>query len=126
MLFHVWRRDADVAIRATFVLNQPAYAGGTVLIAGRNFGCGSSREHAVWALADHGFRSVIAPSFADIFFSNCYKNGFLPIVLPAAPLDTLFAAVASNPRLFLTVDLPEQSLRWPGGEARFDIDPLRK
>jgi 3-isopropylmalate/(R)-2-methylmalate dehydratase small subunit len=109
-----------------FVLNRPAHRGATILLARENFGCGSSREHAVWALADAGFRCVIAPSFADIFFSNCYKNGFLPVVLPAASIAALFAAVAADPALAVTVDLPSQRVRWAGGDAAFEIDPLRK
>jgi len=109
-----------------FVLNQPAHRGASILLARENFGCGSSREHAVWALADHGFRCVIAPSFADIFFSNCYKNGFLPVVLPAAAVDALFAAVAKDPALAVTVDLPEQRVRWRETAAQFPIDALRK
>ena len=109
-----------------FVLNRPAHRGASILLARENFGCGSSREHAVWALADAGFRCVIAPSFADIFFSNCYKNGFLPVVLPAADVDALFAAVAQDPALAVTVDLPEQRVRWGSAEAAFTVDPLRK
>ena len=109
-----------------FALNQAVHRGASVLLAGENFGCGSSREHAVWALADYGFRCVIAPSFADIFFSNCYKNGFLPVVLPPATVAALFRAVATDPKTVLTVDLPAQTVRWSGGEAAFEIDPLRK
>jgi 3-isopropylmalate/(R)-2-methylmalate dehydratase small subunit len=109
-----------------FVLNRPEHRGASLLLARENFGCGSSREHAVWALADHGFRCVVAPSFADIFFSNCCKNGFLPVVLPAAAVEALFQAVAADPQLRVTVDLPAQQVRWPGGVAAFDMDPLRK
>jgi 3-isopropylmalate/(R)-2-methylmalate dehydratase small subunit len=109
-----------------FVLNRPQHRGASFLLARENFGCGSSREHAVWALAGYGFRGVIAPGFADIFFSNCHKNGFLPVVLPADRIDALFAAVAADPRAMLEVDLPRQSVRWAGGDARFDIDPLHK
>ena len=134
-LFDDWRYltpgdlSVDPATRQPnpgFVLNRPAHRGATILLARENFGCGSSREHAVWALADHGFRCVIAPSFADIFFSNCYKNGFLPVVLPAATVDALFAAVAADPATAITVDLPAQTVRWPGGEAQFAIDAHRK
>jgi 3-isopropylmalate/(R)-2-methylmalate dehydratase small subunit len=114
------RRNPD------FVLNQPQHRGATVLLARENFGCGSSREHAVWALADAGFRCVIAPSFADIFFSNCYKNGFLPIALPEATVSALFAAVAADPALKISVDLPAQKVRWSKAEVSFEIDPLRK
>jgi 3-isopropylmalate/(R)-2-methylmalate dehydratase small subunit len=109
-----------------FVMNKPAHRGASLLLARENFGCGSSREHAVWALADAGFRCVIAPSFADIFFSNSFKNGFLPVVLPAASLDALFAAVAADPALAITVDLPAQEVRWSKAVARFDVDALRK
>ena len=134
-LFDDWRYltpgdlSVDPATRKPnpdFVLNQPRHRGASILLARENFGCGSSREHAVWALADAGFRCVIAPSFADIFSSNCNKNGFLPVVLPAATIDALFAAVASDPALTVTVDLPAQRLRWAGRDAQFDIDPLRK
>jgi len=109
-----------------FVLNQPRHRGASILLARENFGCGSSREHAVWALADYGFRCVIAPSFADIFFSNCCKNGFLPVVLPAATVGALFDAVATDPSLAVSVDLPAQCVRWARAEAQFEIDPLRK
>jgi 3-isopropylmalate/(R)-2-methylmalate dehydratase small subunit len=114
-LFDAWRyldegqpgQDASLRPRnPDFVLNQPRYQGASVLLARENFGCGSSREHAPWALEDFGFRSVIAPSFADIFFSNCFKNGLLPIVLPAPTVDALFRAVASTPGYRLTIDLP--------------------
>ena len=108
------------------MLNQPRYRGASILLARENFGCGSSREHAVWALADYGFRAVIAPSFADIFFNNSFKNGFLPIVLPKEEVDGLFReAAAADYRL--TVDLPAQTVLTPSGRAlRFDIDPFRK
>ena len=109
-----------------FVLNRPQHRGASLLLARENFGCGSSREHAVWALADAGFRCVLAPSFADIFFSNCYKNGFLPVVLPGAEIDALFDAVAREPALAVTVDLPAQRVHWAGGGAAFEIDALRK
>ncbi len=109
-----------------FVLNRPQHRAATILLARENFGCGSSREHAVWALADYGFRCVIAPSFADIFFSNCCKNGFLPVVLPQASIEALFAAVSADPSLRVAVDLPAQRVTWRGGTAGFEIDPLRK
>jgi 3-isopropylmalate/(R)-2-methylmalate dehydratase small subunit len=134
-LFDDWRYldpgdlDTDPATRrpnADFVLNRPQHAGSVILLARENFGCGSSREHAVWALSDYGFRCVIAPSFADIFFSNCVKNGLLPIVLEEEHVKTLFAAVATDPALAVTVDLPAQRVRWGGAEAEFDIDPHRK
>jgi len=134
-LFDDWRYltpgdlSVDPATRRPnpdFVLNRPEHHGATILLARENFGCGSSREHAVWALADYGFRCVIAPSFADIFFSNCCKNGFLPVVLPAQAIAALFAAVNANPALAATVDLGAQRVCWAGGEAAFEIDPLRK
>ena len=134
-LFDDWRYldagdlDIDPATRRPnpeFVLNQPRYKGASVLLARENFGCGSSREHAVWALSDYGFRTVIAPSFADIFFNNSFKTGFLPIVLKDEEIDALFVeAQAEGYRL--TVDLPEQTVRTPGGKSfHFDIDPFRK
>ncbi|WP_406624825.1 3-isopropylmalate dehydratase small subunit [Acidovorax sp. SDU_ACID1] len=110
-----------------FVLNQPRYKGASVLIARRNFGCGSSREHAPWALDQYGFRTVIAPSFADIFFNNCFKNGLLPIVLPEATVDQLFSEVAAFPGYELTIDLERQVVVRPQGEEiPFDVIPFRK
>jgi len=105
-----------------FVLNKPQYQGGTILLARKNFGCGSSREHAPWALQQHGFKAVIAPSFADIFFNNSFKNGFLPIVLTESEVSRLFDQVAAFPGFKLTIDLPAQSV----GDMHFDIDPSRK
>ncbi len=111
-----------------FVLNQPRYRGATILIARRNFGCGSSREHAPWALADFGFRAIIAPSYADIFFNNCFKNGLLPIVLPEDAVGTIFDALAVHPGFELVIDLDQQRVATPDGAMRwkFDIDPFRK
>jgi len=110
-----------------FVLNQPRYAGASVLIARSNFGCGSSREHAPWALQQYGFRSIIAPSFADIFFNNCFKNGVLPIVLPEAQVAKLFDEVAAFPGYQLTVDLPRQVVVKPDGvELAFEVQAFRK
>ncbi len=110
-----------------FVLNQPRYAGAQILLGRQNFGCGSSREHAVWALEDAGFRVVIAPSFADIFFNNCFKNGVLPVVLDAAVLDRLFAAVAETDGYRLRVDLESQTLTTPAGEClTFEVEAFRK
>ncbi|PZP28927.1 MAG: 3-isopropylmalate dehydratase small subunit [Roseateles depolymerans] len=110
-----------------FVLNQPRYAGASVLIARANFGCGSSREHAPWALQQYGFRAILAPSFADIFFNNCFKNGVLPIVLSEAQIARLFDEVAAFPGYQLTVDLPRQVVVKPdGSELPFDIEPFRK
>ncbi|MFV0279056.1 MAG: 3-isopropylmalate dehydratase small subunit [Parahaliea sp.] len=110
-----------------FPLNQPRYAGVSVLLARENFGCGSSREHAPWALDDYGIRCVIAPSFADIFFNNCFKNGLLPIALPADTVDGLFQAMYTQEGYALTIDLPEQVVRTPAGESiPFEVEPFRK
>jgi 3-isopropylmalate/(R)-2-methylmalate dehydratase small subunit len=110
-----------------FVLNQPRYAGASVLLARKNFGCGSSREHAPWALQQYGFRALIAPSFADIFFNNTSKNGILPIVLPEAQVARLFDEAAAFPGYQLTVDLPRQVVIKPDGtELPFEIQPFRK
>ena len=136
-LFDDWRYldpgdlSVDPASRRpnpAFVLNQPQHQGASVLLARENFGCGSSREHAVWALADWGFRCVIAPSFADIFFSNCNKNGVLPLVVPGSTIDRLFKDIAADPALLVTIDLPAQKVRWQGTEATFEIaaDQKRK
>ncbi|MDF1629509.1 MAG: 3-isopropylmalate dehydratase small subunit [Alcanivoracaceae bacterium] len=110
-----------------FVLNQSRYQGASILLARRNFGCGSSREHAPWALLDFGFRAIIAPSFADIFFNNCFKNGVLPIVVSEEVADELFSAVQGKEGYRLTVDLAEQKIIRPDGEAiAFEIDAFRK
>ena len=135
-LFDEWRYldhgepGMDAATRKPnpdFVLNQPRYAGASILLARKNFGCGSSREHAPWALQQYGFRSVIAPSFADIFFNNCFKNGLLPIVLPDSVVRKLFDEVAAFPGYQLTVDLDRQVIVKPDGtEIAFDVQPFRK
>ncbi len=110
-----------------FVLNQPRYKGASVLLARKNFGCGSSREHAPWAIDQYGFRAVIAPSFADIFFNNCFKNGLLPIVLPEAAIDLLFNEVHAFPGYELTIDLENQVIVRPQGETiAFDVQAFRK
>jgi len=111
-----------------FVLNQPRYRGAQILLARRNFGCGSSREHAPWALADYGFRAVIAPSFADIFFNNCLKNGLLPVVLGEADVDRLFHACFATPGFALTIDLERQTVASTDAASTFgfDIEPFRK
>ena len=134
-LFDDWRYldagdlDIDPATRRPnpdFVLNQPRYKGASVLLARENFGCGSSREHAVWALSDYGFRAVIAPSFADIFFNNSFKTGFLPVALKPEEMDVLFSE-AQTEGYRLTLDLPAQTVHTPGGQSfSFDIDPFRK
>lgn len=110
-----------------FVLNQPRYEGASVLLARKNFGCGSSREHAPWALTQYGFRAIIAPSYADIFFNNSFKNGLLPIVLPEDEVARLFDAVESNPGYALRIDLERQVVMTPDDrELAFDIEPYRK
>ena len=127
-LFADWRYDRDGRPRPDFVLNAPETAGAQVLVAGRNFGCGSSREHAAWAMLDFGFRVVIAPSYGEIFFNNCFKNGLLPIVLSEAEVGRLFHDVAAFPGFRLTVDLARQTVAYPDGSGtfRFEIDPFRK
>ena len=110
-----------------FVLNQPRYHGAQILLARENFGCGSSREHAPWALDDYGFRAIIASSFADIFCNNCVKNGLLPIVLDIASIDNLFQAVTATPGYHLKIDLEQQSIIAPNGKVyRFEVDAFRK
>ncbi len=114
-------------LKLDFVLNQPRYQGAQVLLARENFGCGSSREHAPWALDDYGFRAIIAPSFADIFFNNCFKNGLLPIRLAAEQVDALFKAVESTPRYRLKIDLEQQSITAQDGSVfRFEVEAFRK
>ena len=135
-LFDEWRYTdhgepgmdcADRPLNNDFVLNQARYQGARILLARENFGCGSSREHAPWALADYGFRVVIAPSYADIFFNNCFKNGLLPIVLPPEQIDTLFGEVAAQIGYELTVDLANQILTTPAGATiTFEVDQFRK
>jgi 3-isopropylmalate/(R)-2-methylmalate dehydratase small subunit len=114
-------------LRNDFVLNQSRYRGAEILLARDNFGCGSSSEHAPWAIEDYGFRAIIAPSFADIFFSNCYKNGVLPIVLTAASVDKLFAECSAREGYKLEIDLQSQTVTTPSGESfGFEITPHRK
>jgi len=136
-LFDAWRYldkgepGMDVSTRRPnpdFVLNQPRYKGAQILLARRNFGCGSSREHAPWALEDYGFRAVIAPSYADIFYNNCFKNGLLPIVLSENEVDRLFHEAFAFPGFRLTIDLPAQVVTTTDGSVsfRFDIDGFRK
>ena len=121
-LFAEWRKDPQ------FVLNQARYKGATILLGRKNFGCGSSREHAPWALLDWGFRCVIAPSYADIFFTNCFKNGLLPVVLREDEVDALFHDAAAFPGFRLVVDLERQSVSTTDGQKsyRFEIDAFRK
>ena len=135
-LFDEWRYEdfgepgmdcSTRPLKKDFVLNQPRYAGAQVLLARDNFGCGSSREHAPWAIENYGFQVVIAPSFADIFFGNCYKNGLLPIVLPADVVDKLFKECAAKEGYKLDVNLEAQKVTTPSGESfAFDITPHRK
>jgi 3-isopropylmalate/(R)-2-methylmalate dehydratase small subunit len=135
-LFDAWRYldigepDQDNSgrpVNPDFVLNAPRYQGASILLARENFGCGSSREHAPWALADYGFRVVIAPSFAEIFFNNCFKNGLLPIVLPEREVDALFQAVTATPGFRMAVSLQDQVIRLPDGATiSFEVDPFRK
>ena len=135
-LFDEWRYldhgepgmdNSDRAVNPDFILNQLRYRNATILLARENFGCGSSREHAVWALLDQGFRVVIAASFADIFFNNCFKNGVLPIALEAATVVRLFQDVTATPGYTLMVDLPAQHLITPQQEViEFTVDPFRK
>lgn len=115
------------ALNPDFVLNQARYQGASILLARENFGCGSSREHAPWALQDFGFNAIIAPSYADIFYNNCFKNGMLPIVLPAAVVDNLFKATEADVGYKLTIDLVAQTVVTPEGEVhRFEVDAFRK
>ena len=122
--------DADNSNRPLnpdFVLNQPRYQGAKILLAKDNFGCGSSREHAPWALDDYGFRAILAPSFADIFFNNCFKNGLLPIVVDKATINALFAEVEANEGYELEVDLEQQTINKPDGSSiPFSVDEFRK
>ena len=118
---------AQRPLNPDFILNQPRYAGASLLLARKNFGCGSSREHAPWALQQYGFKAVIAPTFADIFFNNCFKNGFLPIKLSEEEVEALFQETVANEGLQLTVDLPNQQVKTPSGKSYgFEIDPFRK
>jgi 3-isopropylmalate/(R)-2-methylmalate dehydratase small subunit len=126
-LFHEMRYDPSGAEVADFVLNKPAYRKAEILITGDNFGCGSSREHAPWALLDFGFRCIIAPDFADIFYNNCFQNGILPIKLPQSEIDKLLDDASRGSNATITVDLEAQEIRGPdGGTIKFDIDPFRK
>jgi 3-isopropylmalate/(R)-2-methylmalate dehydratase small subunit len=135
-LFDEWRYldrgepgidNAKRRLNPDFVLNQPRYQGASILLARKNFGCGSSREHAPWALVQYGFRAIVAPSFADIFYNNCLKNGLLPIVLPELVVDRLFHDVGGFVGYRLTIDLPRQVVIEAGGaEHAFDLAPFRK
>jgi 3-isopropylmalate/(R)-2-methylmalate dehydratase small subunit len=127
-LFYDWRYlDDGKTPNPDFILNQPRYQGASILLARANFGCGSSREHAPWAILDYGFRALIAPSYADIFYNNCFKNGILPVTLPSAQVDDLFHRAEREEGYRLTVDLEAQTVT-DGGEVnlRFEIDPFRR
>lgn len=126
-LFFDWRKQKDGSPDPSFFLNQARYQGATILLTRDNFGCGSSREHAPWALLDQGFRCVIAASFADIFYNNCFQNGILPVVLQAEEIQALMKDVLATPGYRLTVDLGGQTVTTPAGtNYRFTIDPFRK
>ncbi len=126
-LFDELRYTPDGAEKPDFVLNKPAYRKAAILIAGDNFGCGSSREHAPWALLDFGISCVIAPDFADIFYNNCFKNGILPVRLPRADVDALMDEARAGANATFSVDLAAQTIARPnGGTIRFDIEPFRK
>jgi 3-isopropylmalate/(R)-2-methylmalate dehydratase small subunit len=126
-LFSEMRYKDDGSENPDFVLNQPAYRKAEILVAGDNFGCGSSREHAPWALLDFGIRCVISTSFADIFYNNCFKNGILPIKVTPQQLDMLFDDAERGSNATLTIDLESQTIKGPdGGEIKFEIDPFRK
>jgi len=126
-LFHEMRYNENGDENPDFVLNKPAYRNAKILVSGDNFGCGSSREHAPWALLDFGIRCIIAPSFADIFYNNCFKNGILPIRLPQEDMDKLLDDASRGANATLTIDLENQCIAGPdGGEIRFEIEPFRK
>ncbi len=126
-LFHDWRYLDDGAANPEFELNNPNFAGARILVTGDNFGCGSSREHAPWAIEDYGFNTIVSTSYADIFYNNCFKNGILPIVVNEATLKAMMAEISAAEGVEFTVDLEHQSLTTPGGiEVKFDIDGFRK
>ena len=126
-LFYDWRFLEDGKPRDEFVFNDPRYRDGKILLTRANFGCGSSREHAVWALLDYGFRALIAPSYADIFYNNCFKNGVLPITASDLQVDELFAEAAAHDGYALSIELQNQTITKPDGQAiRFEIDPFMK
>ena len=127
-LFNDWRFNEDGSANPDFVLNKPGYEGASILVGGRNFGSGSSREHAPWALQDYGFRCIIAPSFADIFYNNCFQNGVLPVILPEDAVERILEKAEGNPGYTLTVDLDGQRV-WDDDEeisASFDIESFRR
>ena len=125
-LFDEMRRTPEGELIGDFVLNRAPYTGASILVAGANFGCGSSREHAQWALNDFGIRCIVAPSFADIFYNNCFQNGMLPVVLPETDVEALMDAAESGGNHTFTVDLEAQTIAYAGGSLSFEIDPERK
>ncbi|MFT5135062.1 MAG: 3-isopropylmalate/(R)-2-methylmalate dehydratase small subunit [Arenicella sp.] len=126
-LFHDWRYLEDGTPNPDFELNNPNFAGSKILVAGDNFGCGSSREHAPWAIDDYGFNTIISTSFADIFYNNCFKNGILPVVVDAPTLKAVMAEISANEGVAFTVDLEHQKVSTAGGiEMNFEIDGFRK
>ena len=126
-LFFDWRFNADGSPDPDFELNAPRYQGASILLTKDNFGCGSSREHAPWALNDYGFRCILAPSYADIFYNNCFNNGMLPIVLPGDTIEPLFEEARTMEGYTVTVDLPAQTITKPDGTTiAFDVDPFKK
>ena len=126
-LFYDWRFNPDGSLKSDFELNQARFQDATILLARANFGCGSSREHAPWALLDYGFRSIIAPSFADIFYNNCFKNGMLPVVLSEEQVDKIFVRAAASPGYEVTVDLERQWVTDDDGlRFSFEVDPFRR
>ena len=126
-LFHDWRFNEDGSDNAEFELNKPEFKGANILVAGDNFGCGSSREHAPWAIADYGFNTIISTSYADIFYNNCFKNSILPIIATKEQLAKLMDEIANNEGVRFVVDLENQTLTTPAGNGfTFDVDPFRK
>ncbi len=126
-LFQDWRYNDDGSDNTEFELNKPAFKGAKILVVGDNFGCGSSREHAPWAIADYGFNTIISTSYADIFYNNCFKNGILPIVVSQAQLDALMAEIAANEGVQFTVDLENRTVTTPADNGfTFEIDPFRQ
>ena len=126
-LFHDWRFNPDGSDDLTFELNNPAFKGARILVTGDNFGCGSSREHAPWAIADYGFNTIISTSYADIFYNNCFKNSILPLVVDSAKLEALMSEIAADEGVKFVVDLENQKVTTPAGNGfDFDIEPFRK
>jgi 3-isopropylmalate/(R)-2-methylmalate dehydratase small subunit len=126
-LFHDWRFNPDGSADLTFELNKPAFKGARILVTGDNFGCGSSREHAPWAIADYGFNTIISTSFADIFYNNCFKNSILPLIVDSAKLEALMSEIAADEGVKFIVDLENQKVTTPAGNGfDFDIEPFRK